>query len=93
MSIQPPYNMGSPPYNMGSPASGSPGGPIVLVPMTDLLQPPHAPKVTGFFPIVIGAHFQELAWDPSLRAQVVLAEFGAANWKAATDPGEPGRDP
>ena len=32
------------------------------------------------FPILAGAEFAERGWDPDLRAQLVLAEFGASGW-------------
>jgi hypothetical protein len=35
------------------------------------------------FPILTGATFPKGSWDPLLRAQVVLGEFGATQWRAA----------
>lgn len=88
----PPFNMGNPPFNMGALTNGGTGSGLLVVPMGDLLEPPHPPSTTGLFPIVTGGRFPEFGWDPALRAQVVLAEFTATNWQSV-DPGPPDDTP
>lgn len=47
------------------------------VPLTGLLNPPVGTR----FPLLVGAAFPIEAWDPTLRAQVILAEFGTLGWQ------------
>jgi hypothetical protein len=87
-----PADMSNPPFDMSNSVSGAGGG-VVIVPMNELLQPPHPPTATGKYPIVVGGHFPDLGWDPALRAQVVLAEFAATDWQGQLDPGPPDDTP
>src|SRR5690348_3706406 len=88
----PPIDMSNPPFDMSNRVGGGAGSGLLVVPMNELLQPPHPPTTTGMFPIVVGGHFPELGWDPALRAQVVLAEFAASDWQSV-DPGPPDDSP
>ncbi len=86
-----PVDMSNPPFDMSNGVSGT--GAVVTVPMNELLQPPHPPTTTGMYPIVVGGRFPDLGWDPALRAQVVLAEFAATDWRERLDPGPPDDTP
>lgn len=98
------HSLRMPPLNMGSSDMGNPpgdlgaglntGGPsVVVVPMSELLEPPHPPAVSGLYPIVVGGKFPDMGWDPGLRAQVALAEFAETAWRRDADPGPPDDDP
>lgn len=49
------------------------------IPLTGLLSPETGKR----FPLLLGATFPIGAWDPTLRAQVILAEFGALGWHSS----------
>jgi acid phosphatase (class A) len=98
MALLPASNMGFPPFNMGSQLAGG-GASSVVIPLNELIGPPHPPAGTAMFPIIVKeipgpkGWFPELGWDPALRAQVVLAEFGASHWRTIGDPGPPDDSP
>jgi hypothetical protein len=58
-------------------------GPLGSVPLDGVLA---EPSPDSGFRLFTNARFPESAWDPALRAQVVLAEFGATGWRDAELP-------
>jgi membrane-associated phospholipid phosphatase len=62
---------------------GTPDG--IQVPMDGILAETSAEPFFTF----TGAKFPESSWDPHLRAQVILAEFGKTNWRDYPPPNPP----
>jgi hypothetical protein len=65
-------------------------GPLGSVPLDGVLAEP-SPSLR--FRLFENARFPESAWDPALRAQIILAEFGGKDWQGVKVPDREDGDP